>query len=149
MGQNQGACQSVVVASKMSCLEQVCRQILTEAQRQNYTEDDVFAIHLALEEAFVNAVRHGNKDRCSKTVKVEYLVSGERIEIYITDEGRGFDPNGVPDPRCGENLYKTSGRGLLLMRAFMNKVEFNSTGNSVRLVRYKNQPSLPSSEQEV
>ena len=56
----------------------------------------------------------------------------------MTDEGDGFDPQAVPDPRYGENLYKIKGRGLLLMRSYMDAVEFNERGNRVRMIRYKN-----------
>ena len=55
----------------------------------------------------------------------------------MMDEGDGFDPNDVPDPRCGENLYKIDGRGLFLIRSYMDVVEFNEPGNQVHMVRYK------------
>ncbi len=64
-----------------------------------------------------------------------------KVEISMTDEGRGFDPNAVPDPRYGENLYKAGGRGLLLICSYMDIVEFNERGNRVRMVKYKERPS--------
>lgn len=143
MASKEDVRRSVVVASKAASLDEVCGRILSEAKRVNYSDDDVFAIHLALEEAFINAVMHGNKSCPGKEIRVDYTVTAERIEISITDEGNGFDPQAVPDPRSKENLYKTRGRGLLLMRGFMNKVEFNEMGNCVRMVRYRGQPGLP------
>lgn len=114
--------------------------ILPKLKAHNFSEDDIFAVHLAMEEAFINAVRHGNKMDPQKEVKIDYFVDEGRVEISMTDEGQGFDPDVVPDPRCGENLYKTGGRGLLLIRSYMDVVEFNNRGNCVHLVRYKERP---------
>ena len=61
----------------------------------------------------------------------------EKIEITMTDQGDGFDPGAVPDPRCAENLYRPEGRGLLLMRSYMDSVEFNECGNCVHMIRHK------------
>jgi serine/threonine-protein kinase RsbW len=106
-------------------------------QANNFTEDDVFAVHLAIEEAFINAVRHGNKMEQSKAVKIDYSIESDKIEICMTDEGEGFDPEVIPDPRYGDNLYKPAGRGMLLMRSFMDVVEYSKQGNSVRMIRYR------------
>ena len=114
--------------------------ILPKLKAHNFSEDDIFAVHLAMEEAFINAVRHGNKMDPQKEVKIDYFVDEGRVEISMTDEGQGFDPDVVPDPRCGENLYKTGGRGLLLIRSYMDVVEFNNRGNCVHLVRYTERP---------
>lgn len=110
---------------------------MPKLKAHNFSEDEIFAVHLAMEEAFINAVRHGNKMDPQKEVKIDYLVDDEKLEISMTDEGRGFDPNVVPDPRCGENLYKAGGRGLLLIRSYMDVVEFNKSGNRVRIVKYR------------
>jgi serine/threonine-protein kinase RsbW len=95
-----------------------------------------------MEEAFINAIKHGNKMDAKKEVKIDYSVSSDKVEILMTDLGDGFDPDSVPDPRRGENLYKTEGRGLLLMRSYMDVIEFNERGNRVRMVRYKEKPRL-------
>ena len=58
-------------------------------------------------------------------------LGGDRIRIEITDEGRGFDPSALPDPTCGDHLHAPCGRGVMLMRAFMSRVEFNARGNAV------------------
>ena len=94
-------------------------------------------MHLALEEAFINAIKHGNKMEPSKAVKIDYSIEPDKIEICMTDEGEGFDPEVIPDPRYGDNLYKPAGRGMLLMRSFMDVVEYNKQGNSVRMIRYR------------
>jgi len=139
---------SVVVESRPSGLNEPCQQILSALERKGYTQDDVFAVHLALEEAFLNAVKHGNKMDPTKKVTIEYMVDREKIEVCMADEGEGFSPQSVPDPRVGENLYRPEGRGLLLMNAYMDVVEYSERGNALRMVRYKqrpasNQPSMP------
>jgi len=119
----------------VSELRTVCAKVLSLAQGLDYLDDDLFAIHLALEEAVVNAVKHGNKRDPSRDVIIEYELSPEKVDIRVTDQGRGFNPGGLADPRVGENIYKTSGRGVLLIRSYMDSVEYNNTGNSVRMVK--------------
>jgi serine/threonine-protein kinase RsbW len=131
---------SVVIESKPSGLSEPCEQLLSALEEKGYTQDDVFAVHLALEEAFLNAVKHGNKMDPSKKVTLEYVVDTEKVEIRMADEGRGFDPRSIPDPRVGKNLYRPEGRGLLLMSAYMDVVEYNEQGNGLRMVRYKKRP---------
>jgi serine/threonine-protein kinase RsbW len=100
-----------------------------------YPDDDVFAIHLAMEEAVVNAVKHGNRGDCNKNVEIEYDITSEKIVITITDEGGGFEPGNVDDPRSGENIYKTNGRGLLLIKSYMDSSEYNQSGNSITMTK--------------
>jgi len=137
MALNMPISRSVVVSSTPSAVIDVFRQIVPILQANNFTEDDVFAVHLAIEEAFINAVRHGNKMEQSKAVKIDYSIESDKIEICMTDEGEGFDPEVIPDPRYGDNLYKPAGRGMLLMRSFMDVVEYSKQGNSVRMIRYR------------
>ena len=131
---------SIVLESKPASLAEPCRQILTALEEKGFSQDDTFAVHLALEEAFLNAVKHGNKMDPSKKVTLEYLVDDEKIEVKMADEGPGFNPENIPDPRTGENLYRPEGRGLLLINAYMHVAEYNEQGNSLRMIRYKNKP---------
>jgi serine/threonine-protein kinase RsbW len=101
-----------------------------------FGELDIFAIKLALEEALVNAIKHGNQMDRSKRVHVAYSVTAERFDIRITDEGPGFDPEDVPDPTAPENLERPCGRGLLLMRHYMNHIEYVSPGNVVLMSKW-------------
>jgi len=100
-----------------------------------FSDHEIFGIKLALEEALINAIKHGNQMERSKKVHIVYRVQPENFEIHITDEGPGFDPNGVPDPTAVENLERPSGRGLMLMRHYMTEVSFNACGNSVRMCK--------------
>src|SRR3954451_9723891 len=88
-------------------------EILREVERHGFNHNSLFATRLALEEALVNAIKHGNKLDPAKKVIVEARVSPERVEIEIEDQGPGFERSAVPDPTADENLCKCSGRGIL------------------------------------
>ena len=105
-----------------------------------YSERDVFAVRLALEEAVVNGLKHGNAGDPAKEVRVRYRVTAEEVVAEVVDEGPGFDPDQVPDPRALENLERPGGRGLFLMRAYMTWVSFNRQGNRVTLARQRSDP---------
>lgn len=96
---------------------------------------DLFSIKLALEEALVNAIKHGNQYDRNKKVEISYAVLADRFEIHITDEGDGFDPEEVPDPTAIENLERPCGRGLMLMKYYMSEVNYNDRGNSVTMAK--------------
>lgn len=115
----------------------VRERISESLARFEYSENDIFAVKLALEEAFVNAVEHGNKGMPDKEVTISYRISSEKINIKIADQGPGFDPEAVPDPRLKENIYKADGRGVLLIKAYMDKVTFNEKGNQISMTKYK------------
>jgi serine/threonine-protein kinase RsbW len=132
---------SVVVESKVSALGDVCKQIMECVKLKKFGEEDQFAVHLALEEAFNNAVEHGNQGDPGKTVQIDYSIDDRQIEIRMTDQGRGFDPHKVVDPRMEENLYEPRGRGLLLMNAYMDVVQYNPRGNSIHMVRFRHKGS--------
>lgn len=112
-------------------------ELLAAVSRGGYSDESVFAIRLALEEAVVNGFKHGNAHRPGSTVGLEWSVDARRVVITVEDQGQGFDPSSVPDPRHPENLEKPSGRGLMLMRAYMTTVEHNDKGNRVRMVYEK------------
>lgn len=133
---------SMIVESKPSAVAGLCEPILCKLEGSGFSNEDVFAVHLALEEAFINAVNHGNKMDPSKKVTIDYSVDLDKVEISMTDQGEGFDPGAVPDPRVGENLYKPQGRGLLLMNSYMDVVKFSERGNRVYMVRYKEKPDM-------
>jgi serine/threonine-protein kinase RsbW len=114
-----------------SVQEQI-EQILQELQT---SERDRFCIRLALEEALINAIKHGNQMDRAKKVQISFRILSDRFECCISDEGEGFDPNDVPDPTAEENLERPCGRGLMLMRHYMSEVVYNERGNSVSMHR--------------
>jgi serine/threonine-protein kinase RsbW len=109
--------------------------ILVECEKHHFSGDDLFAIRLALEEALVNAVKHGNKLDPAKHVRIQYHITDQRAAITIEDQGSGFNSTNLPDPTADENLSRCCGRGILLMRKFMTSVIFNPAGNKVTLVK--------------
>jgi serine/threonine-protein kinase RsbW len=96
---------------------------------------EIFAVRLSLEEALVNAIRHGNREDPNRQVQVRFLVTPERVLIEVQDEGDGFDPGAIPDPLANENLEKPRGRGLFLMRNYMTWVRYNARGNCVTMCK--------------
>ncbi|MEM6503964.1 MAG: ATP-binding protein [Planctomycetota bacterium] len=115
---------------------QVMQEILDATEEYGYKREG-FAVRLALDEALVNAVKHGNKNDPGKTVQVECSIDDNRIVIQIEDQGPGFVPDELPDPTAEENLGRPNGRGVMLMRAYMTEVDFNDRGNRVILTKHR------------
>jgi serine/threonine-protein kinase RsbW len=111
------------------------KQILDDVARKGFGAQATFAIKLALEEALINAIKHGNKLDPKKKVHIETSISPAKFEIAIEDEGPGFDRSSVPDPCADENIDKCSGRGILLMEAYMNSVKWSKKGRRVKMVK--------------
>lgn len=132
--------RSFTLKSERGSSRLVTDDLLDKLGHFGWPPDDIFAIHLAAEEALVNAVVHGNKLDPRKSVQVECLVSPDLMRIEITDEGEGFDPKRVPDCTLSERLECPGGRGVMLMRSFMTRIEYNAKGNSVLLEKRRDQP---------
>lgn len=130
-------CYERRISSDPAESRRVIALLLEELNRRNWGENDLFAVHLAFEEAMVNAIKHGNRKDASKSVQVACRLKLDRIEIQITDEGSGFDPDLVPDPTDDENLEIPSGRGMMLMRCFMTALQYNQKGNSVTMEKVR------------
>jgi serine/threonine-protein kinase RsbW len=111
--------------------------ILTAAAEAGFDEREQDAINLALEEALANAIRHGNRDDAGKSIFVDYAVSPQDVRVTIRDEGDGFDPDNLPDPRQPGHQRRPSGRGILLLRTYMDEVLYNEKGNEVLLIKKK------------
>lgn len=125
----------MVIRTDLKAAKAVEEAILGLAHACGYSEESVFAVKLALEEALTNAIRHGNAGDPGKRVTIEYSVDASQIVILVADEGRGFCPDRIPDPTSEEYLECPSGRGIMLMRAYMDDVQYNEPGNTVRLVK--------------
>ena len=132
--QPAGPSGSVELVNDRAAITAVGERVVVAAERAGYSEASRFAVRLAIEEAVVNAFRHGHKSLGKhESITVDYEVSPESISIVVTDKGPGFAPGDVPDPTAAENLMKTSGRGLLLMRAYMTEISHNEKGNQIRM----------------
>jgi len=97
-------------------------------------QDKINGLLLAITEATTNAIIHGNKNNQLKMVRINVFVDGRSLTIKIKDEGQGFDPSLVPDPTDPENLLKDSGRGLYLMRVYMDGLTYNQTPEGTEAV---------------
>lgn len=133
----------LTIPSDLAEARRVQELIEQALQSCGYTEHDIFSIKLALEEALVNAIKHGNQLDPDKRVFVVFHVSPQRFDIRITDEGAGFNPEDVPDPTAIENLERPCGRGLLLMRGFMTEVEYHGRGNIVTMSKVRDTDPAP------
>lgn len=112
---------------------------LRVAEEIGFNEDDLDKIGMAVRECMVNAVVHGNRYSAKKRVYFQVLKGGDRLKITIRDEGEGFDLSALPDPLAEENLLRQSGRGLLLIRSFMDELDVRRgapNGTEVRMVKY-------------
>src|SRR5690242_233626 len=109
------------------------------AEKAGFDEDDLMRIGIADRKSIVNAVVHGNRYNANKKVRFSVINNAQRYTVRITDEGEGFDYQDVPDPLAAENLMRTSGRGLFLIRSFMDEFQMahlEHGGTEVTLVKY-------------
>ena len=127
--------KTLVIPSRISEVLRIQEMVLADAAREGFNERAQFAIRLALDEALCNAIRHGNKSDPRKKVTVQFDFTPAELVVSIEDEGHGFSPDEVPDPTLEENLQKLGGRGVMLMKAYMTRVEYNERGNRVTMAK--------------
>lgn len=125
------ACEELRIPSDSAAGKQVIDNLLARLTKLEWVENEIFGVHLAVEEAVVNAIKHGNQNDRNKFVHIVCKTSPTQLRVEITDEGDGFNPDDVPDPTDEDNLELPSGRGLMLMRSFMTRISFNEKGNQV------------------
>jgi len=110
------------------------------SKEMEFDEETTEQVNLAIIEAGTNAIKHGNKNDPEKSALFRFRLSKDKLIVSIRDHGAGFNPDNVGDPLSPENFMKPSGRGIFLMRALMDEVEYNmdnGDGTEVRLVKYK------------
>ena len=118
------------------------------AVKAGFDEDEVMRIAMAVREAAINAVLHGNAYDPGKKVSLDFERTGRDLVITIRDQGKGIDLNSIPDPLAPENLLKTSGRGIFLIRSFMDEVEINpsAAGTEIKLIKHVHGPAAGGKE---
>ena len=121
--------------SDLTLMNGVLEYLLGRVSKLGIVTPERSNLFIALDEAFVNAVRHGNKNDPTKLLKVTAELSAREACFTVEDEGEGFDVGAIPDPSDPENLFKTSGRGVLLIHNIMDEVEYNAQGNRVKMVK--------------
>jgi serine/threonine-protein kinase RsbW len=112
------------ISSKIEEIDEAVQKATAFASDAGFGDDALFGVDMAVREALANAVKHGNKLDETKQVEVTLINHGNGMEILIRDFGKGFDVEEVPDPTNPENLLKASGRGILFMHNFVDKVEW-------------------------
>jgi serine/threonine-protein kinase RsbW len=117
--------------------QKVQERIISRLEEIGFPARGIFGVRLALEEALVNAIKHGNGLDPNKEVFVFCQISQDKVRVVIEDQGPGFRLADVPDPTEDENLEKPGGRGIMLMRAFLSLVEYNERGNRVVLEKHR------------
>lgn len=106
-------------------------ELMSAVEAAGWQGRDVFHIQMAIEEAVVNAIEHGNKKDPAKQVHLEFRVDADIVEMKVTDQGAGFDHRNVADPTDDERVDQPRGRGVMLIRELMSEAEYNDCGNSV------------------
>jgi serine/threonine-protein kinase RsbW len=116
-------------------IEQISEEL---AKKAGLDEEDTYRVTMAVREAAVNAVLHGNAYDPTKTVTASFEASKSEIVIRIADQGKGLDPDTLPDPLAPENLLRGSGRGIFLIRSFMDEVQFRQLhpGTELTLIKH-------------
>ncbi len=139
----------LVVPSRIESLALINAVAEEVAQQMEFDEEALNAITISVVEAGTNAIHHGNRNDSSKPTEVIFRREGEALVILIRDQGDGFDPDHLKDPLAEENMFAESGRGVYILRSFMDEVAFGDCGGrgcEVRLVKYL--PSQPASAAE-
>jgi len=123
-----------------------CKSVVDLVRSCHLTNHDVFGIQLALEEALINAIVHGNHSDPHKQVRIVCELAPHQFLMRVADEGDGFNPESIPDPRVPPHIIRAHGRGLLLMRNYMTTVVFQDGGRTVEMTK-KLQPRTPPAAQ--
>lgn len=129
-------------ASTLESVDRAEEEAVRFAEAAGFNEEDLQKVGMAVRESMVNAVLHGNQYDPQKRAGMRLEVEHGNLVITITDQGAGFEANHVPDPLSQENLLRQSGRGIFLIRAFMDEFEvrrLQPKGTEVRLIKYPSQ----------
>ena len=130
---------SLTLSSSLASVDQAERTAEEYAGRVGFDEDTQGNIAMAVREAVVNAVLHGNAYDASKQVTISFEVAGDDLLVKVADQGVGLDPETIPDPLAPENILRGSGRGIFLIRAFMDEVNFRQLhpGTELTLIKHR------------
>ena len=123
------------VPSLISLMHGILDYLMRRVEKIGVVNSENSNLFIALDEAFVNAVKHGNKFDATKLVRITAEVSTKEARFTIEDEGEGFNVKAIPDPTNVENLFKTSGRGVLIIHNVMDEVHYNERGNRLEMIK--------------
>ncbi|HSY35015.1 MAG TPA: ATP-binding protein [Acidobacteriaceae bacterium] len=130
---------SMTLASELSSVDVVEAKAEQLAHEAGFDEDTASQVAMVVREAVINAILHGNKKDPAKHVQWSYELNDEALKFKIADEGPGLDPDSVPDPLAPENILRSSGRGIFLMKAIMDEVHFHqlNPGTEIEMIKYR------------
>ncbi len=129
------------IPSSTDAGHEVIEELLAALTEAGWDGSDYYHVQMAAEEAMVNAVLHGNQQADDKAVELEFKVCMTDAYLRIKDEGEGFRPDELPDPRADENLECVHGRGVMLIKEMMNHVVYNAVGNEVEMHKSRSSSS--------
>jgi serine/threonine-protein kinase RsbW len=121
--------------SDVSLMNGVLQYLTERVSKLGLIKPERSNLFIALDEAFVNAVKHGNHNDPRKLVRITAELSSKEARFTVEDEGDGFNIQEIPDPRDPSNLFKASGRGVLLIYNIMDEVQYNERGNRLTMVK--------------
>jgi serine/threonine-protein kinase RsbW len=121
--------------SDVSLMNGVLQYLTERVAKLGIIKPERSNLFVALDEAFINAVKHGNRNDPTKLVRITAELSAKEARFTVEDEGQGFNVQEIPDPRDPANLFKTSGRGVLLIYNIMDEVEYNERGNRLTMIK--------------
>jgi serine/threonine-protein kinase RsbW len=122
--------------SRLELIFEFVNKLIAKIKSLPIEENTIFNIKLSLEEALVNAVKHGNKLNPDLSVEVTLETTDNSLIIKVKDEGKGFDFHNIPDPTQGSNLEKLHGRGIFLIKNLMDEVEFFDCGREIKMIKF-------------
>ena len=125
----------VWIPNNTETAREVQERIIGLMEQNAWPMRECFGVRLALEEAMVNAIKHGNRMEPDKKVFIACELTADEITVVIEDQGEGFKPEDVPDPTEDENLENPGGRGIMLIRSFMTGVAYNDRGNRLTMIK--------------
>ena len=130
---------SLTLSSSLESVDTVEQTAEDFAARAGFDEDTVPNIAMAVREAAVNAVLHGNAYNPAKRITVSFEANSDALVVRVIDQGSGLDPSNIPDPLAPENILRGSGRGIFLIRAFMDEVHFRQLhpGTELTLIKHR------------
>ncbi len=134
---------SLTLPSTLDTVDRMEQEAESFAAAHGFTEDDAANIAMAVREATVNAVLHGNSYSRDKQVSATFESGETDLTVHITDEGAGFNAAILPDPLLPENILRGSGRGVFLMRALMDEVNFRQLSTGTELIMIKHRGAEP------
>lgn len=132
-----------LIPSEITRVQAVSGEVLDFLKSMSLSENVMFDIRLCLEEALINAIKYGNKQKKELSVRLLIEVNDKEVRMTVEDQGEGFDPSKLKDCTSDENLLNNCGRGVYLIRQLMDTVRYNTKGNSVLMVKSRNSKKSP------